>query len=115
MSHASRAAHIAGLIDREIQSAAQNLPQLITEIETSFRALKPHLRDNDGKVRRFINFYGNEEDIRFLGNDEYAFKDGRRGVSHSLHRRRLKPCPSPQTPGAPYLARFSRDVGYHGP
>src|SRR6202046_1529360 len=61
---------------REIQSAAQNLPQLITEIETSFPALKPHLRDNDGKVRRFINFYVNEEDIRFLGNDEYAFKDG---------------------------------------
>src|ERR1700756_427740 len=61
---------------REIQSPAQNLPQLITEIETSFPALKPHLRDNDGKVRRFINFYVNEEDIRFLGNDEYAFKDG---------------------------------------
>ena len=61
---------------REMQSAAQNLSQLITEIETSFPALKPHLRDGDGKVRRFINFYVNEEDIRFLGNDEYAFKDG---------------------------------------
>jgi sulfur-carrier protein len=27
-------------------------------------------------VRRFINFYVNEEDIRFLGNENYAFKDG---------------------------------------
>src|SRR6201996_263695 len=61
---------------KEIQSAAQNLPQLITDIETSFPALKPPLRDGDGKVRRFINVYVNEEDIRFLGNDEYAFKDG---------------------------------------
>jgi molybdopterin synthase sulfur carrier subunit len=61
---------------REIQSNAGNLPELITEIETSFPALKPHLRDNDGKVRRFINFYVNEEDIRFLGNEKYAFKDG---------------------------------------
>ena len=60
---------------REIQSAAQNLPQLITEIETSFPALKPHLRDNDGKVRRFINFYVNEEDIRFLGGPAYAFQE----------------------------------------
>ena len=59
---------------REIQSAAQNLPQLITEIETSFPALKPHLRDNDGKVRRFINFYVNEEDIRFLGDDNTPSK-----------------------------------------
>jgi molybdopterin synthase sulfur carrier subunit len=61
---------------KEMQSTAQNLPQLIIEIETSFPALKPHLRDSDGKVRRFINFYVNEEDIRFLGNDAYAFKDG---------------------------------------
>ena len=61
---------------REMQSAAQNLPQLITEIETSFPARKPHLRDNDGKVRRFINFYVNEEDIRFLGNEKYSFQEG---------------------------------------
>jgi sulfur-carrier protein len=61
---------------REMQSKAQNLAQLITEIETSFPALKSHLRDSDGKLRRFINFYVNEEDIRFLGNEEYAFKDG---------------------------------------
>jgi sulfur-carrier protein len=61
---------------REIQSAAGNLPQLITEIETTFPALRSHLRDEQGQVRRFINFYVNEEDIRFLGNDSYAFKDG---------------------------------------
>jgi sulfur-carrier protein len=61
---------------KEIQSSAHNLPELITEIETSFPALKTHLRDEQGQVRRFINFYVNEEDIRFLGNDKYAFKDG---------------------------------------
>ncbi len=61
---------------REIQSSAQNLPQLIAELETSFPLLKQHLRDGDGKVRRFINFYVNDEDIRFLGEDKYAFQDG---------------------------------------
>ncbi|HTX41286.1 MAG TPA: MoaD/ThiS family protein [Acidobacteriaceae bacterium] len=61
---------------REIESNAANLPQLITEIETNFPALKTHLRDEQGQVRRFINFYVNEEDIRFLGNDKYAFQDG---------------------------------------
>ncbi|HEY6447585.1 MAG TPA: MoaD/ThiS family protein [Acidobacteriaceae bacterium] len=61
---------------REIQSSAGNLPQLITEIETTFPGLRSHLRDESGQVRRFINFYVNEEDIRFLGNDQYAFKDG---------------------------------------
>ena len=61
---------------REVQSNAGNLPELITEIETTFPALKTHLRDEQGQVRRFINFYVNEEDIRFLGNEKYAFKDG---------------------------------------
>ena len=61
---------------REVESTAQNLPQLIVELETSFPALKQHLRDSDGKVRRFINFYVNDEDIRFLGEDKYAFQDG---------------------------------------
>ena len=27
-------------------------------------------------MRRFINFYVNEEDIRFLGSDAYRFQDG---------------------------------------
>jgi sulfur-carrier protein len=61
---------------REIQSVAKNLPQLIAELETTFPDLKQHLRDSDGKVRRFINFYVNDEDIRFLGEDKYVFQDG---------------------------------------
>jgi len=61
---------------REIESTAANLPELIIEIEGLFPALRQHLRGEDGQVRRFINFYVNEEDIRFLGNDKYAFKEG---------------------------------------
>lgn len=61
---------------REITSTADNLPALLTEIETTFPALKTHLRDESGQVRKFINFYVNEEDIRFLGNEKYAFRDG---------------------------------------
>jgi sulfur-carrier protein len=61
---------------KEIESKAANLPELIEEIEVSFPALKQHLRDSDGQVRRFINFYVNDEDIRFLGNEKYSFKDG---------------------------------------
>lgn len=61
---------------KEIDSAAANLPELVTDIEGRFPALRPHLRAEDGQVRRFINFYVNEEDIRFLGNDKYSFQDG---------------------------------------
>jgi molybdopterin synthase sulfur carrier subunit len=61
---------------RDFQSSAANLDQLVSDIETSFPSLRQHLRGEDGKVRKFINFYVNDEDIRFLGNDQYAFKDG---------------------------------------
>lgn len=61
---------------REIQSTAGSLPQLLTEMETAFPALRSHLRDENGQIRRFINFYVNEEDIRFLGSDKYVFQDG---------------------------------------
>jgi molybdopterin converting factor small subunit len=61
---------------REISSSAANLPELVKEIESRFPALRQHLRGEDGQVRRFINFYVNEEDIRFLGNEKYSFQEG---------------------------------------
>jgi molybdopterin converting factor small subunit len=57
-------------------SSAANLPELIREIESRFPALRQHLRGEDGQIRRFINFYVNEEDIRFLGNEGYSFQEG---------------------------------------
>jgi len=61
---------------REISSGAANLLELVTDIEGRFPALRPHLRGEDGQIRRFINFYVNEEDIRFLGNEKYNFQEG---------------------------------------
>ena len=56
--------------------AAANLPELFTVLDQNFPDLKPHLRDEAGQVRRFLNIYVNEEDIRFLGGNSYAFQDG---------------------------------------
>jgi molybdopterin synthase sulfur carrier subunit len=61
-------------LDR-IQCAAANLNDLLDALGTRFPELKPHLRDEQGQVRRFINVYVNDEDIRFLGNG-YQFKEG---------------------------------------
>ena len=59
-----------------IECTSETLPDLLGEIEQRFPAIDKHLRDDSGQVRRFINFYVNEEDIRFLGNEKYAFQDG---------------------------------------
>ncbi len=61
---------------KELESAAKNLEGLVEDIGTAFPALAAHLKGEDGKLRKFINVYVNEEDIRFLGNENYAFQDG---------------------------------------
>jgi sulfur-carrier protein len=58
-----------------IQCAATNLDQLFSVLDEKFPELRPHLRDEKGQVRRFLNIYVNEEDIRFLGGSGYSFQD----------------------------------------
>ena len=57
-------------------SVAVNLPGLLAEIDSTFPALGTQIKDEQGQLRRFINIYVNEEDIRFLGGETYAFQDG---------------------------------------
>jgi sulfur-carrier protein len=66
--------HTAGVAS--IDCAATNLRELFGVLDEKFPELKPHLRDEAGQVRRFLNVYVNEEDIRFLGGAGYAFQDG---------------------------------------
>jgi sulfur-carrier protein len=60
----------------QITCAAANLNELFTTLDEKFPDLKPHLRDEAGQIRRFLNVYVNEEDIRFLGGNAYAFREG---------------------------------------
>jgi len=59
-----------------ITCAAANLGELFAVLDEKFPALTPHLRDEKGQIRRFLNIYVNEEDIRFLGGPAYAFQEG---------------------------------------
>jgi molybdopterin converting factor small subunit len=60
----------------KVNCSAGNLNELLSHLDSRFPDLKPHLRDENGQIRRFLNVYVNEEDIRFLGGANYAFKDG---------------------------------------
>ena len=61
---------------KHFDSAAGNLPSLLADIDQTFPALSTQIKGDDGKLRRFINIYVNDEDIRFLGGETYAFQDG---------------------------------------
>jgi molybdopterin synthase sulfur carrier subunit len=49
---------------------------IITELQSRYPGIKERLLDDDGAVRRFVNVYVNEEDIRFLQNQETPVKSG---------------------------------------
>lgn len=49
---------------------------IITELQSRYPGIKERLLDDNGAVRRFVNVYVNEEDIRFLQNQQTPVKSG---------------------------------------
>jgi molybdopterin synthase sulfur carrier subunit len=55
---------------------AETIGDAINELQTKYPGIQERLMDENGEVRRFVNIYLNEEDIRFLQNKETPIKDG---------------------------------------
>jgi len=61
-----------------VESGATTVGEALNELTTRFPALSRHVRDEQGEIRQFLNVYLNEEDIRFIGGEGSALKDGDR-------------------------------------
>ena len=59
-----------------VQIDAKTVGAAIAQLQTRFPGIKERLIDETGEIRRFVNVYVNEEDIRFLKNRETPLKDG---------------------------------------
>jgi molybdopterin synthase sulfur carrier subunit len=60
----------------EIQAKGDNIDSLVSDLERQYPGLKDRLLDESGELRRFINIYVNQEDIRFLQAKKTTLKDG---------------------------------------
>jgi molybdopterin synthase sulfur carrier subunit len=49
---------------------------IIADLDRQFPGIAARLTDDKGEVRRFVNIYLNEEDIRFLAGKNTEVKDG---------------------------------------
>lgn len=58
-----------------VEVDASSVGQAITELQTRYPGIKERLVDETGAIRRFVNVYVNEEDIRFLQNQETPLKN----------------------------------------
>jgi MoaD family protein len=59
-----------------IECSAGNVDELINTLEDKYNGIKARLCDESGQPRRFLNFYVNSEDIRFLDGTATALQDG---------------------------------------
>ena len=59
-----------------VECSATSVKELIDALENDFSGIKARLCDENGKPRRFLNFYVNSEDIRFLDGTDTSLADG---------------------------------------
>ena len=59
----------------EVEAAGATVRDIIENLESNYPGIKERLCDDKG-VRRFVNIYQNEEDIRFLDSLDTSVKDG---------------------------------------
>jgi len=59
----------------EVQASGKSVGELIGELEKKYPGIKERICDDKGQVRRFVNIFANDEDIRFLKNLDTPVKD----------------------------------------
>ncbi len=60
----------------EVQAAGDTVDDVIQDLERQYPGLKERLVEDGGQIRRFINIYVNQEDIRFLEGAKTTIKQG---------------------------------------
>lgn len=60
----------------EVAVDGATIGELIDNLEAAHAGLKERICDDAGEIRRFVNVYVNDEDVRFLDGRNTAIKDG---------------------------------------
>jgi sulfur-carrier protein len=60
----------------EVHAEGDTVDDVVHDLERQFPGLRDRLMDEKGELRRFINLYVNEEDVRFLDGRTTILKEG---------------------------------------
>jgi len=60
----------------EVNADGATLKDVIDNLEKQYPGFKDRICDEAGKIRRFVNIYVNEEDVRFLQQEATPMKAG---------------------------------------
>jgi molybdopterin synthase sulfur carrier subunit len=61
--------------EKAVTAQGESLSALIDDLEANHAGIKDRLIE-DGELRRFVNVYINDEDVRFMGGLEAQLRDG---------------------------------------
>ena len=61
--------------ERAVEGSGGTLDEVLADLETRHPGLRARIVE-DGQLRRFVNVYVNDEDVRFLGGLETSVGDG---------------------------------------
>lgn len=59
-----------------VEAVGSTVGELLTNLTTRHAGLRPHLYNDQGKLRSFVNIYVNDEDIRFLKKEQTPVSAG---------------------------------------
>lgn len=60
----------------EVSADGETVAAVIEDLEANYPGLKTRICDDDGNIRRFVNIYVNDEDVRFLNGKETKVSPG---------------------------------------
>ena len=59
-----------------VQQRGGTVGQVVNELVSAYPGLRTNLLDDEGRMRKFVNVYVNDEDIRFLNQLDTPVKEG---------------------------------------
>ena len=62
--------------EAEVSAEGSDIASLIDDLENNYPGIKDRICDDQGEIRRFVNIYLNDEDIRFLQGQSTGLTDG---------------------------------------
>ena len=62
--------------DSEVSADGATLAEVLEDLDAKFSGIKARILDDNGELRRFVNVYVGNDDVRFLENLDTATPDG---------------------------------------
>jgi molybdopterin synthase sulfur carrier subunit len=60
----------------EVSAEGTTLTEVLDSLDTSFPGIKGRVLDDSGELRRFVNVYVDDDDVRFADGLQTSIKDG---------------------------------------